>query len=99
MHSERNGAPKNLNDVIDRLDIRQEIKIAILAGPTSDLGIRILEAERILKGVLRGELRDFFAHEVARYCKAKDQMKNYDFISDFVTYILRNVTINGEVKK
>lgn len=44
---------------------------------------------------MRGEIRDFLAHEVARFVKKNDAMKDYDVLAKFVTEVLKDIPANG----
>lgn len=44
-----------------------------------------------LEKVLKGELRDFLAHEVARFCKKHDAMKHYDILAQFTQEVVKDI--------
>jgi hypothetical protein len=65
------------------------------------LGEAVIKAvARISEGVspeqaFRGELRDYLAHSVAKFCKRHDSMKHYDILAQFVEEVLRDVSGTG----
>lgn len=60
----------------------------------TELASRLIRACSILSELteiqVKGEVRDYLAHEVARYCKKQNSMECYELITNFVNFVLED---------
>ncbi len=64
---------------VENLD--QLVELIITRSPAEGVGLRTF---------VKGEISDFFAHSVARYCKRTNSLLTYDLLADFIRLTLQS---------
>ncbi len=88
-------AAKTIQEVIDRCEVTALIKIAVCVGPMSELVQRLDNTGLEIEKRFRNEMRDFLAHEVARFCRKHDAMKHYDILTQFIQEVVKDIPACG----
>jgi hypothetical protein len=87
-------AAKSFLEVLERVEMVLEIKRALCIG-AEPLAVRLDEGVRTMERKFKNEMRDFLAHEVARFCKRHDAMKHYDILTQFVQEVIKDLPVGG----
>jgi hypothetical protein len=89
-------AARSIQEVINRLGIRQLVVNAICVGPMNELLDRIKDSSESVERNIKNELRDFLAHEVYRFCVKNNAMKDCDILTQFIHEVVKDIPATGD---